>query len=177
MVKHLAAKKPRVLKDETVPESPPSNMADRETFHWFLGRVVAKKATLDAHRKEMKAIRREAQDAGIVLKDLDHVLRLREEEPETVQEGLRRLVQYANWVGLAPGTQTDLFKDVAPKVDAEEKAYQEGKIDGLEGVSAQGERYDTANPLGQARLRGWNDGQKVIYDRFLSKQPAAETVQ
>ncbi len=188
MVKSLEPKKPRVLKDKTPlklvknSDTPASNQPDAEAFHYHLGAITRKNATIQAHRKELKEIRRAAMDAGINLRDLDTVIKMRELEPETVQADISRLVQYAQWMGLAPGTQPDLFKDVAPKVDAEKAAEDEGYREGIEGnkgPAVEPERYDTASEIGQARLRGWNKGQDVLKERFLAKQPApqGETVQ
>lgn len=185
MVKSLEPKKPRVLKDKSAP--PPaaqvSNQPDAETFHYHLGAIIRKQITIAHHRKELKEIRRAAMDAGLNLATLDRMIRMRELEPETVQAEIRRDVQYAEWLGLAPaGTQGDLFRDVAPKVDAEQAAENEGYRDGIEGnkgPAIEPERYDAASEIGQARLRGWNKGQAVLHERFLSKQPApqGETVQ
>lgn len=180
MVRSLEPKKPRVLKDKSAPP-PATNQPDSETFHFHLGSIIRKQATIAAHRKELKEIRRAAMDAGLNLATLDRMIRMRELEPETVQAEIRRDVQYAEWLGLAPaGTQGDLFKDVAPKVDAEQAAENEGYRDGIEGnkgPAIEPERYDAASPVGQARLRGWNKGQAVLHERFLAKQPQAETVQ
>jgi hypothetical protein len=166
------------LKDETAP--PPSepaatNQPDAETFHFHIGAIMRKQATIMAHRREMKTIRRAAMDAGLNLADLDEMIRLREEEPETVMAGLKRKVLYAEWMGIAPkGTQGDLFKDAAPKLDAEKAAEDEGYREGIEGnkgPAIEPDRYDVSTPVGQARLRGWNSGQQVLQERFLSKQP------
>lgn len=181
MVKSLEPKKPRVLKDKTPlklvknSDTPASNQPDAEAFHYHLGAITRKNATLLAHRKELKEIRRAAMDAGINLRDLDTVIKMRELEPETVQADISRLVQYAQWMGLAPGTQPDLFKDVAPKVDAEKAAEDESYRDGIEGnkgPAIEPERYDASTPVGQARLRGWNRGQEVLRERFLNKMEA-----
>lgn len=184
MVKHLSEKKPRVLKDEKTkpPEPAATNQPDAETFHFHVGAIIRANAAVAAHAKARKNVRRAAMDAGLNLKDLDEIIRMREEEPETIQAGIKRLVQYAEWLGLAPkGTQGDLFKDVAPKVNAEKAAEDEGYRDGIEGNKGpeiEPERYDVSTPAGQARLRGWNAGQKILQDRFIAKQaPAAETVQ
>jgi hypothetical protein len=178
MVKSAKAQKPRVLKSEQPHQSAPppgigDNSPDREAFHYHLGEVEKKQAFVAVARKQLKEARRRAQDAGIVLHDLDTVMKMREEEPETVQEGIKRLATYAHWAGLAPGVQADLFSHAAAKQDAEVVAEEEGYIDGLEGKTAEGPRYDTTNPTGQARLRGWNRGQGVIQDRFLKKNAEA----
>ena len=116
MVKTAKPPKLRVVK----PEKPPkrekkapgpagSNGPDFETFHYHLGVIVQHKAAVQAKQKILKQARRAAQDSGLVLEDLDRVIRLREEEPETVRASINRLATYAHWAGLAPGTQGDLF--------------------------------------------------------------------
>lgn len=185
MVKSLESKKPRVLKDKSAP--PPrkkadpaiSNQPDAETFHYHVGAITRQQAKILAERKVLKDLRRAATDAGLNLASLDRIIRMRELEPETVQAEIRRDVQYAEWLGLAPaGTQGDLFKDLTNKLDAEQAAENEGYRDGIEGnkgPAIEPERYDAASEIGQARLRGWNKGQAVLHERFLAKQP--ETVQ
>jgi len=184
MVKALVAKKPRVLKDETAPpptEPAVTNQPDAETFHFHIGAIMRAQAVVAAHRKTLKTARRAAMDSGLNLADLDEIIRMREEEPETVMAGIKRKVQYAEWMGIAPkGTQGDLFKDAAPKMDAEKAAEDEGYREGIEGnkgPAIEPDRYDVSTPAGQARLRGWNAGQAVLQDRFLSKQVQPETVQ
>ena len=169
MVKSVKVTKPRVLKDKTaVPITNGPAPLDRETFHYHLGAVNRACATVEAHKKVLKDIRRAAQDSGINLGDLDRVIRMREEEPEPVQESIRRLALYAQWTGLAPGIQGDLFVQGAAAVDEVARAEEEGHTDGIEGVTAAGDRYDAANPIGQARMKGWHRGQKVVLDRFAA---------
>lgn len=172
MVKTVEPKKPRTLKAEkpapAAVVAAATNQPDREAFHYHLGVIIQKNATLAAHRKELKQIRRAAQDAGLNLADMDRIIRMREEEPETVKDSIARLATYAAWAGLAPGTQGDLFTNAAPALDALAKAEDEGYTDGLEGVTASGDRYDAANEAGQARLRGHARGQKVLLDRFAA---------
>lgn len=183
MVKTLEPKKPRVLKDKSQQPAPKqgakkqatvlTNQPDAETFHYHLGAITRQQAKILAERKVLKDIRRAATDAGLNLATMDRMIRMRELEPETVQEEIRRDVQYAVWMGLAPGTQIDLFKDAAPQVDLEIAAENEGYRDGIEGnkgPAIEPERYDTTSAVGQARLRGWNKGQDVLRERFMAKQ-------
>ena len=180
-----APKKPRVLKDKSekptltvVPNTsngPPE--ADREAFHYHLGQIRRVKDRLDAVKKLMKTARRAAQDAGINLADLDLVNKMRELEPETVQENIRRLATYVYWVGLAPGVmQGDLFAH-ATALDHLAKAEDEGYTDGIEGVTASGDRYDMTSEAGQARMRGWERGQQVLRDRFKPLEPTLDQLQ
>lgn len=167
-----AAKIPKrtVRQDETPPPPPLGHNGSltQDDFHILIGEVIRKKAAVEAVKKGLKEARRRAQDAGINLHDMDEMLAMREQEPETVQETIRRKAQYASWMGLAPGVQPDLFTHAAEKQDEEDAAEQEGYIEGLEGATAKGERYDTTTIPGQARLRGWNRGQEKLKDRLLA---------
>lgn len=183
MVKTLEPKKPRILKDKTA--KPPrvaaapaaSNQPDAETFHYHIGAIVRQQAKILAERKVMKDIRRAANDAGLNLASLDRMIKMRELEPETVQAEIKRDVQYAEWMGLAPiGAQGDLFKDLTKSLDeeqaAENEAYRDG-IEGNKGPAIEPERYDMTTIIGQARMRGWNKGQEVLHERFLAKNSEA----
>jgi hypothetical protein len=172
MVKSAKAATRKVLKSEApLDNSPP--LADRESFHYHLGQIEQKQAIVASARKVLKEARRKAQDAGVTLKDLDHIMKMRDEEPETVQAGIKRLATYAYWAGLAPGVQLDMFEVASAALSAEKAAEDEGYIDGLEGKTAEGDRYDMTTKTGQARMKGWNRGQAVVHDRFIQKSEAA----
>lgn len=155
-------------KPATPPAQPPNddNAADLETFHYHVGCIRRAREALELVKKTLKNERRRASDAGINLGDLDLVMKMSEEEPETVRATFNRMAKYANWMGLAPGVQGDLFANATDTNDAEEKAELEGYKEGIEGITAAGDRYDVSNPIGQARLRGWNKGQEVLATRF-----------
>lgn len=164
MVKAAKIEKPTIHK---TPSAIGHNGLDQETFHIHLGQILKAKAQVEAVKKILKTARRAAQDNGLNLADLDEAMSMRDMEPETVQETIRRKAQYAAWMGLAPGIQPDMFTVADAKEDDEKAAEQEGYIDGLEGVTAKGERFDTSNPLGRARLKGWNRGQDVLKERMV----------
>lgn len=171
MVKAAKIEKPTVHK--AVPQ-PGHNGPDQETFHIHLGQILKAKAQVNAVAKILKEARRRAVDAGLVLEDLDWNIKNREAEPETVQASIRRRAQYAFWMGLAPGVEPDMFTVAAARENEETVAEHEGYVDGLEGVSAKGDRYDMTNPLGQARMRGWNRGQDVLKERLMQMSADAE---
>lgn len=133
---------------------------DGDIFRIHVGLITQAQIAVNAVKKKLKEARRRAQDAGIILRDLDEAMAMRDQEPETVQETIRRKATYAEWMGISPGVvQGDLFIQEDPEEDELKKAEDEGYDDGLEGVTAKGERYDTSNPVGRARLKGWNKGQ------------------
>lgn len=167
----------RSPKSAAQPPDPPGTngpaVADRETFHYHVGIIRRQQDKVAAERKFLKDARRKASDAGINLGDLDLAMRMSEQEPETVQESIRRMAVYAHWMGLAPGVQADLFDVAAERQSEEDQAYQEGYVEGLEGKTALGDRYDAGNQIGQARLRGWRDGQDIILKRWGKQMDAA----
>lgn len=162
-------------KSAAKPKDPGTNgpaVADRETFHFHVGMIRRQQDKVAAERKFLKDARRKASDAGINLGDLDLAMRMSEQEPETVQESIKRMATYAHWMGLAPGIQADLFEAADSKRDFEKEAEEEGYVEGLEGKTAEGDRYDPANPVGQARMRGHRRGQDVVLQRFSENAEA-----
>ncbi len=162
------------------PKDPGTNgpiLADRETFHFHVGIIRRQQDKVVAERKFLKDARRKASDAGINLGDLDLAMRMSEQEPETVQESIKRMATYAHWMGLAPGVQADLFETADSRKGEEARAEDEGYVEGLEGKTAEGERYDTGNPIGQARLKGWYRGQEIVKARFMNGQKEPATPQ
>ena len=162
MVRAAKLQKPTVHKDQTqMPAG--GNMLTGDVFRIHLGLVKKAQAAVDAVKKGLKKARREAQDAGINLKDMDEMIRMSDQEPETVKATILRKATYASWMGISPGVvQGDLFAHADAEESDVQKAEREGYEDGLEGVTAKGDRYDTSNPIGKARLKGWNKGQEVL---------------
>lgn len=162
MVRAAKLQKPTVHKDQTqMPTG--GNMLTGDVFRIHLGLIKKAQAAVDAVKKTLKTARREAQDAGINLRDMDEMLRMQDQEPETVKATILRKATYASWMGISPGVvQGDLFAHADAEESDVQKAEREGYEDGLEGVTAKGDRYDTSNPIGKARLKGWNKGQEVL---------------
>lgn len=171
MVKTAKIEKP------TIHKAPPQlghNGIDQQSFHIHLGQILKAKSQVEAVKKILKTARRAALNGGINLADLDEAISMRDMEPETVQDTIRRKAQYAEWMGLAPGIQPDMFTAMVVRENDEKTADHDGYVDGLEGVTAEGPRYDTANPLGRARLKGWNRGQDILKERLVQMVADAE---
>lgn len=160
MVKSASLKKPHVLKDQSQTELPAgANMLTGDVFRVHLGIIAKAKAALEGPKKALKRARREAQDAGINLRDLDEMLSMREQEPETVKATILRKATYASWMGLGLGqVQGDLFVHADEQTDATKTAEMEGYNDALEDRPNTGDRYDTSNPIGKARMKGYHRG-------------------
>lgn len=172
MVRAAKLQKPTVHKDQTqMPTG--GNMLTGDVFRIHLGLVKKAQAAVDAVKKGLKKARREAQDAGINLKDMDEMLRMQDQEPETVKATILRKATYASWMGISPGVvQGDLFAHADETEDQTKVAELEGYNDGLEGVSPKGDRYDTSSPIGKARMKGWHKGQERL-GRFMEERKAA----
>lgn len=165
----LAKKTPlKVVKDP--PPAPPSNAPDRETFHYFVGLIDIEDGKVAAARKARKDVRRRASDAGLSLEIVDLLRRKRDKEAETAGSWIQSLMEGFKWMGLKAAVQLSLFPEEHEKQSVTDRAEMEGYVDGLEGKSAVGDRYEATNELSQARLKGWHRGQAVIQKRFIDKQ-------
>lgn len=162
----------KVHQAEAKTETPPvgDNLPDRETFHYFVGLIDAEDAKVDAARQARKDVRRRATDAGLSLEVIDLLRKKRDKEYDTAGGWIQSLMQAFKWMGLPVAVQPNLFPEDAKIQSLNERAEEEGRIDGLEGKTAEGDRYDPTTETGQARLRGWNEGQRIIRERFIDKQ-------
>ena len=172
MVRAAKLQKPTVHKDQTqMPAG--GNMLTGDVFRIHLGLVKKAQAAVDAVKKGLKKARREAQDAGINLKDMDEMIRMSDQEPETVKATILRKATYASWMGISPGVvQGDLFVHADTEEDDTKRAEMEGYYDALEGNKCTGDRYDTSNPIGKARMKGFHKGQERL-GRFMEDRKAA----
>lgn len=176
MVKSAKLPKLSIVKP-TKPAKPPETNGeplDAETFHAHIGFMTQMKARKDAAAKLYKKTRQSAQNAGLVMDEADEYMRMRDMDPVKAQEKLKRKFQYMTWGNMTRGlNEDDLFAFADAKESSEAQAEQEGFIEGLEGKTAEGERFDTTTEIGRARLQGHYRGQKVLQDRFIAKSEAA----
>lgn len=177
MVKSATKTPLKIVKSEKPAALPPPTNGeplDAETFHAHVGFMTQMKARKDAAAKLYKKTRTDAAHAGLVMEEVDEYIRMRDMDPEKAKEKLKRKFQYMTWGNMTRGlNEDDLFAFADAKDSSEAQAEQEGYIEGLEGKTADGDRYDSANEIGQARLRGHARGQTVLQDRFIAKSEAA----
>jgi uncharacterized protein (UPF0335 family) len=156
----------RVVKDASAAPNTPN----RELFHFYIGQIEKQNASVKEVQKVRKEVRRQASDAGLNLEILDTLIRKREKEPDTVNGWLGTLITQSRWMGMAPEHQGDLFEAAAAKESIEARLEDEGYVDGLEGRDTDTEgRYNPTTPEGQARMKGWYRGQKILQEQFLAK--------
>lgn len=115
--------------------------------------ALAKKKKADADFKNTcKRAKAEKVDPRMIkfsidLEDDDGTLATEQADRERV----------AAWMGLSLGGQADMF-DRTPAVD---RAFDEGKRAGMEGKDCS-PPYEPGGEVGQAWLRGWHEGQRVL---------------
>ena len=133
-------------------------------FH-HLRATMAKKAVLDAAREGYKTARKQAKADGMVLADLDFMIRCSEIEDEgIVTDEIKRKTEIASWFNLPVLFQPDLFAD---RMDAQERITGEGEIAGLAGKNGESP-YEKASQEDGWWLAGWRKGQDAMLKDFAS---------
>jgi len=125
------------------------------TFFGFAKRWQAAKDTLAILEEEAKA-----KLGKHAVRDIRTWALLKDENgEEKLKEKIEAQMRIARWLGLAMGTQAELFgEDRTPSVD---RAYAEGKRDGLAGDPC---KPDYAPELEQYRkyMDGFHEGQSIL---------------
>lgn len=140
-----------------------SENQERALFFDHLNKIQSSKEELEqvkaAHARLFKA----AKADGITKKDLEYALRLRADDSngEELLEERRREVRIAKWLQHPVGTQIDLFDE--DRTTAVERAKELGKNAGMEGQTCISP-YDGSTEQAQAWIKGWQEGQKAIFD-------------
>jgi len=152
--------RPKKSASET-PDVPPTNGNHQDddvkamTFFGFAKRWQAAKDTLAIVEEEAKA-----KLGKHAVRDIRTWALLKDEKgEEKLKEKIEAQMRIARWLGLAMGTQAELFgEDRTPSVD---RAYAEGKRDGLAGDPC---KPDYAPELEQYRLYmdGFHEGQAIL---------------
>ncbi len=127
---------------------------------------------------KVKQVRKELKADGFSKEQVNYALWLRREDtdPDTVREQREERERVAKWLARPEGFQGGLFDgpgdgvDRAPAVD---RAYEAGKLAGLEGKSAS-PPHDASTPQGQSWLTGHADGQAVLAKGFKPLPPSEE---
>lgn len=118
------------------------------------------KKQADADLKNVcKLAKSELGDEAVA--DIKDMIALETEEGEAkLKAQVERQLRVAKWMGLPFGAQGDIF-DKVDRQPATEKAYANGKRDGLAG-EPQHNPHDPSVPQHGEYLRGWSDGQAVL---------------
>lgn len=152
---------------------------DQTTFLYFLGRQKEIEEELSALKAKKKKLRRQARDEGIVLADMDAMLRLEALGDDAVEEHFRNQIQYARYMRLPVGTQLGFFDEEVPeaKETTPEKSKQDGRAAGLRGSDLSDNPHEMNTKAGQGWAEGWHDGQKELAEQLKMRQGAEGPLQ
>ena len=153
------------IEPKAAPE--PTNV-DMTTVLFYVGQMDAQDAAINLQRQRLKKIRKAAESAGIVLKDLDRARKMRDELSETTLDSMKRMASYARWMEIPIGTQLSFVDTLSsiPKTDElAERAERQGFTDGIMGKTQDWQAYPPDNEFHQRYLTGWHRAQ----DEFLAR--------
>lgn len=137
--------------------------------------ALAVKKKADAELKNVCKLAKAELGADAVDTIKDMIALETEEGEKRHKAEIERRLRAAKWMGLSFGAQGGLF-DVADMTPAVEKAYANGKRDGLAG-NPQNNPHDPSVPQHGEYLRGWHDGQSVLAQGFRKPTPIEEVAQ
>lgn len=132
---------------------------------------AAKRAVVSAREvvQELKAKIR--SDKFSVHQIEDMILLLTPEGEKKVRERAQNSIDALRWSGASVGTQFDLLDPSEDRRPAVDRAFDEGKLAGMEG-KVRKPPYDPSVPQHQQWINGWNVGQEAKA-RAGFKAPAA----
>jgi hypothetical protein len=119
--------------------------------------IEAKQTEMATINAAIRNLRKTAKADGISPAELNFALHLRKADPDEATALFRQQVQIAKWLSHPIGKQAELFD--ADRTPIEDRAFEEGKIAGLEGLTAK-PPYDAV--AGQKWMDGWHAGQAVL---------------
>ena len=123
-------------------------------------------AAIRLHRKTMKS-------DGFSPEEVNYGLWLRKQPEAVAIEDANQRARVARWLAHPLGHQATLFDDTGALLDrtpGDDRAFEEGKVDGFEGKPAS-PRYDATSPQGQRYLAGWQVGQAALAANFKPTDP------
>jgi len=135
-------------------------------FHHFHA-ISSQQAKVKEQQDDYKRLRKLAKADGIILSDLDFMMKCAEAEDETiVTDRIKREAEIAKWFALPIAFQPDMFGDLDAE-PLEDRAAREGEASGFRGKEPN-PPYDVANTAGQAWLKGWHLGNKSRAEALAS---------
>ena len=127
-------------------------------FHHFHA-ISAQKAKVAEQQAEYKRLRKLAKADGIVLSDIDFMMKCADIEDETIlTDRAKREAEIMAWFALPVSFQPDMFTDLDAE-PLEDRAAREGEAAGYQGKDAV-PPYDASSTTGQAWMKAWHVGNK-----------------
>jgi uncharacterized protein (UPF0335 family) len=108
---------------------------------------------LETIKSNIRNLRKILKSDGFERFEVDYALRLRKVDETEELDKRRREARIAQWLNHAIGTQPDLFSDEPDRTPSVDKAYEDGKIAGMEGQTC-----SPPSHLGQEQNQQWIKG-------------------
>lgn len=177
---HMDSPKPDQIKpDLSQQPKPGDNGPSREDLLFFAGQIRLADEKCTETRDARKKLRQAAVLRGIQLNMLDWVMKVAEEDDDTILDNLRTFKSYAQAFDLPIGSQLDLFGtpgsgSAQANGGVSEKAFRSGYQRGVAGLGPDDQAYPPMTVEGQEHMRGWSDGQKVNHEKLLKLNAEAK---
>lgn len=134
-------------------------------FHHFQ-KILAQSGIVAKAKDELKKLRKLAKADGLVLADVDFMLRCAEiDDANIVADELKRRTEIAAWFALPVQYQADLFADFA---DANDRIMAEGEAANYAGKGANDHAFAAGSVEAELWQKGWDRAQAVKLDALQS---------
>lgn len=123
--------------------------------------ALARKKDADAKFKNVcKTAKAELGDGSV--EDIKTAIELETEEGEArISDRLKRVLRVSRWAGASIGTQFDMFDEGADKTPADDRAFAEGKRDGLKGEPRKTDYHPSTSQY-RRYMDGYQVGQEAL---------------
>ena len=154
------------------PEGGISNGPSESEFRSYIQMELEHRKIVAKANKDRSTFRKTIKARGIMLGQFDETIRLLDRPRSEVKEAFALAEQYARWMKLPFGTQSDLFNDDGTRKETTEEddadiAFAKGFQTGVVGGSA--EVPEEYLPNNQKWLEGYNAGQKSLATQIFGK--------
>ena len=148
-----------------------SNVSEEATVRVYVSRLVGLQADRKAITDKINTLRKQAKADGLMLGELDRVIKMSTWEPDEIRASVARTEAYSRFLGQPIGTQGSLFDDPRlPEVERlREKWRARGFSDGVKGVGWADQPPDECHQdCHVAYGEGHEAGQRQLHDDLLA---------
>lgn len=110
---------------------------------------------------KIKDVKKFLKGIGFDKFEVDYAMRLKRVDETEELDRRRREARVAQWFNHPIGMQPDLFSDEPDRTPSVDKAYEDGKIAGMEGLTCAPPTH-LGQEQNQRWIEGWGDGQELI---------------
>lgn len=112
-------------------------------------------------KEAIAGVRKDLKSIGFERFEIEYALRLKKVDETEELDRRRREARVAAWFNHPIGTQPDLFSDEPDRTPSVDKAFESGKIAGMEGQTCSPPSH-FGQEQQQSWIRGWGIGQELI---------------